>query len=705
MEITRFRLYWKAILLSLLLLGAGADSLFGQKVNHRFPREPLLERMTSLAKLTGEMITFDAAATQNVMVQAVDARNFSVKQVLEQSLNQTGYAYQQNGNIITIYKNEKSAPAPKESASSTPQQSGSGGLKGRIVEAETSEPLIGATVRILKTERGTMTDLNGYYSFDNVPAGRHTIEVAYLGYTTQQVNVNISANRTAAHDVVLPVDSKLLDEVVVQGVRRERGSVPHATVGQVTQEIKELKVVASGISSEQISKSADRNAAQAVAKVAGVSIVDDKFVVVRGLNTRYNLTLLNDNLAPATEANSRAFALDLIPSRVIDKIVVYKTASPENQADATGGVVKVYTKDAKAVKHFDLDFQLGYRAGTAFNKNFLTYNGGKFDILGFDDGTRALPSVVPGYGSLVKADLKPSQYAEVFNPTLMYGKKTALPNMQLTLNYYDAWRLFGKTVSSLTSFSYKNDNQKQDIFKQEGTEHSTGGTDKMAWEDKSTNTVQLNLLQNFSVSLNDNNKLFFKNFLLQQGVDAVVDRISRATGIEHLNGEREKDISLTYSQRFLYAGNLGGDHKFVKERHLLQWNLGYNYSRQEIPDQRTIRFKGIAPDRTLGDAELMWWAKGYNPSGSEDLTTKDLELGIISRFWSENSEGVYSASLDYTFKPLTWLSVKTGMFHQWKKRELYRRIYTVGEGHIDPDRPFSDMYLDHHADANIYRFR
>jgi len=264
-----------------------------------------------------------------------------------------------------------------------------------------------------------------------------------------------------------------------------------------------------------------------------------------------------------------------------------KSPSPDNQADATGGVIKIYTKDARAVKHFDLELQLGYRPGTTLNSDFLTYNGGKLDWLGFDDGTRALPSTVPKYGSLLLADMKPSEYAKAFNPTLAYGKKTPLPNMQLTANYYDAWNVFGKPLSILTSLSYKNENLKADIYRQQGNGYeSTESKDKMGDDNRNTNTVQTNLMQNFTYTLNENNLVSVKNFLLLQGIDATVIRNSQNTvNLVSTNESysRNKDISLTYNQRFLYAGNLGGIHKFDKERHILSWNLGYTFSQLETP--------------------------------------------------------------------------------------------------------------------------
>lgn len=676
-------------------------SVQAQVMTQQFPREKLLIRLNHIGTLYNKNIVFDTKQVANIEVPALNINNFTIEQALSATLQTTGLSYKKIAE--QSYLIEKTAQTKPQSS-----PPGKASLRGRVVESETSEPLPGAAVQIPGTQLGTVTNINGYYTLANVPTGKVNLQISYVGFNTEKMILTLRNGETFQQDIKLSAGIAL-SEVQVRGVLRTRSAVPHTSEKLMVAEIKGLNVLASGISSEQISKTADRNAAQAVQKVSGVTVVDDKFVIVRGLNPRYNLTYLNDNTAPSTEANSRAFALDLIPSRIIDKIIVQKSPSPENQGDATGGVVKIYTKDAKAVRHLDIDFQLGVRSGTTFNSNFLTYNGGKTDFLGFDDGTRALPSVLPAYGSLDKAKLTPSQYAKAFNKTLYYGKNTALPNMQFTINNYSAFLLFGKTLSSLTSLSYKNDNQKLGIYKQEGTPERSSfqNTDKTSNTDRNTNTVQLNLLQNFRLSLNEHNTLMFKNFLLQQGIDNTVVNRNHSTSINttSVDGVINKDITLSYNQRFLYAGNLGGNHSFLKEKHSLKWNLGYSFSRQETPDQRVIRLSGIRPDMSVGDASIQYWARGYNPSSSDDLNTVPLSLGIISRLWSRNSEGVYNGSVDYNFKALEWLNLKAGTFQQWKKRVLARRIYTVHEGNVDPAFFGNNALQNNYTDANLTRFR
>lgn len=655
---------------------ANAQNLNETKLSISFKNETLSGALLKLELASKFPFSYDKNALVQIKIADADFVQEPLNKILDKLLAGSGQSYEVlNKNIVIGKVNPKS---PNE-----PAGQGPGTIKGRIVEFETSQPLPGASVFMVELKKGVQSDENGYYKFTGVPAGKYTLQVSYISFTTEKLQVTISANKEATYDVKLQ-GSNQLTEVVVKGVGKSRAPVAHTTEKQVLQEIKSMSIVASGISSQQISKSADRNAAEVVQRVAGVTTVDDKFVIVRGLNPRYNLTYLNDNTAPSTEIYTRGFALDLIPSRIIDKILVYKSPSPENLADATGGVVKIYTKDAKTVKHFDIELQTGIRGNTAFNQNFLTYKGGKFDFLGFDDGTRALPSAVPNYDQLSLAKLTPSQYANAFSPVLSYQKTTALPNVQITANYYNSFKVAKRNISSLTSLSYKNEYLKVMANRQQGNSTvSYNTTDQTSTDDKNTQTGQINLLQNFTLHLADSSTISFKNFLLQQGINNTIVRQSWRTAADGADAALNKDNILSFNQRFLYAGNIGGNHFLNKGRHRLQWNVGHTFSRQSTPDLRVIRLTESPAFATVGDTTIQWRARGLNMDFTDGNYVVPLKLGIISRLWMRNSEGNYNASLDYTYRLKPWLTLRAGSFQQWKERRLFRRIYTVHEGDME----------------------
>ncbi|RPD42064.1 TonB-dependent receptor [Chitinophaga barathri] len=681
---------------------ASSQDFQNGKVSLDLKGSSLKEALAEIQKQSGVRFIYDQDINKYTALKITHSeKGMTVKKATELVLKGTNLQYVwEDGHVMISEKPAVRQPVPNAAAG---QETGS--VKGRIVDFETTVPLPGATVKLEGTGRGTISNEKGYYTLNGVRPGEYVLSVTYTGYSPFTELVRIKGNET--FDVRMQVGSgSTLGEFVVSNAGRKVTNVTHTTEKALIAEIKNARSVVSGISSQQISMSADRNAAEVVQRISGITVMDDKFVVVRGMNQRYNLTYLNDNVAPSTEVYSRAFALDLIPSRIIDKILVYKSPSPENQADATGGVVKIYTKDAKNVKHFDIEFQTTYRPNTTFSP-FLTYQGGKTDWLGFDDGTRRLPSVVPGYGDLKQAKLTPGQYANTFNNVLTFQSRLASPNIQLTANYYNSFKIAGKNLSILSSLSYKNDLLRSDVYQQNGIkEYAWGTTDKISNDNINTQTAQLNLLQNFTYRLGDSSSITFKNFLLQQGQKSAIVRISQPSwGFDASNGSYKKDNILSFSQRFLYAGNVGGTHVLKNKRHNLQWNAGYIFSKQETPDQKVIRLTVPSSELAVGDTSLQWRARGhiFHPDNPDEVPVK---MGIISRMWIRNQEGVYNGSLDYTFKASPWLHFRAGTFHQWKERKLARRVYTVMEGDVtNPDNYYVYPGENWYVDPRLVRFR
>ncbi|MBC9934456.1 TonB-dependent receptor [Chitinophaga qingshengii] len=695
-------------LLTLFLLcamvGLSQDGIKNIKYNISFSDNALVECIDALQKQTGVRIFYEASEVNKVKKRYTKSFNqASLQVIIDYLLDHTLLEYDiiDDKKIVIRKQAQNTAVASGEPLT----------LKGRVVDFETSAPLPGASVKLAGTSRAVASDNKGYYSINGVKSGDYTLEVTYIGYAAFMEPVALRNNLTL--DVRLQAGGGSLGEIVVSAAGRKVHHVTHTTDRTVLESIKSAQSVVSGISSQQIAMSADRNVAEVVKKIAGVTIKDDKFVIIRGMNERYNLTYLNGNVAPGTELYSRAFSLDLLPSRIIDRILVYKSPAPDLMGDMTGGAVKIFTKDAKAVKHFDVELQMGYRSGSTFNSKFMTYQGSSTDFLGFDNGVRKLPAVVPGYGDFSRAGISQKDYAQHFSPYLQYGYKTALPMLQLTANYYNTFNIGGKRVGMLSSLSYKTESQQLNIDRAGSFWGSDGNgrrTHEVTRESQSMETVQLNLLQNFTYKLRDSSRLFFKNYVLQQGQQTTVVRTSRnnqyvagdsTTDLSHLTGINwkelvygyniyERNIILGYTQRFLYAGNLGGEHYFSKGKQQLEWNLGYTFSRQQIPDQRVIRFNQNRQDgggvRGLGETADLGWVASYRYiKGPDDIENRNnnLERGMISRTWSRNNEHVYNGAVDYTNKLAPWITFKAGTYQQWKARVLFRRAYTVNEGDLN----------------------
>lgn len=497
------------------------------------------------------------------------------------------------------------------------------------------------------------------------------------------------SGRATSYDVKMQSGGSLKEVTVGSGPRKVR-AVTHSTEQQLVQEIKGATGVVSGISSELISKTADRNAAEIVKRISGVTVVDDRFIVVRGMNERYNLTYLNSNLAPSTELFNKAFAYDLLPSSIIDKILVYKSPVADLVADYAGAAIRVYTKNAMPVKHFDIGVQLAARDGSNFT-NINSYTGGKYDFLGFDDGSRKLPKFSPGVFESNRRvhGVSNEDYLKGFNTTLSPGKRYSLPDLQLFVNYYNSWKLGRARLYDLTSITYTKETTAFDIYRQRGNTNAEyvtltdggqayGDKNRITNSQQTTETGKINVLENLTLKLNDRNSISFRNFYVNDGKRQTNIDNSRPNALPeyYLNDIFKQDYFLSFQQRMLYSGNLNGVHQLKDERQQLAWNIGYTHDLQSIPDMRISHFGKRYP---ITVDSVAWLSLGSN--GGAD----DIHSGMISRLFIRNLEQVYNASVDYTFHLTPSFTLKAGGYELFKTRQVGRRFFRVNRAGLSTD--------------------
>lgn len=173
---------------------------------------------------------------------------------------------------------------------------------------------------------------------------------------------------------------------------------PKTTINQLLVERAKAVAATEAVGAEQISRSGSSDAGAAVTKVAGAAIVEGKFAVIRGLSDRYVTTTLNGGEIPSADPYRRAASLDLFPAQVIDRVVVAKTFTPDQQGAFTGGGIDVVTKSFPDKPFATVAVGGAYNTQTTGNDRYLTYEGGGLDWLGVDDGSRALPGAVAGSG-------------------------------------------------------------------------------------------------------------------------------------------------------------------------------------------------------------------------------------------------------------------------------------------------------------------
>ncbi|MEN9296472.1 MAG: hypothetical protein RJA42_739 [Bacteroidota bacterium] len=211
------------------------------------------------------------------------------------------------------------------------------------VVKSSKETLIGVTVWLKNPASGknvgAATDVDGKFTFQNIAAGKYTLSSSYVGFKEYTNSSLVVGAEPINVTIELEEDSKMLTDVVVKTVAKKE------TATALINTLKSSFIVADGLSIESIKKTPDRNVSDALKRVSGVTIQNDKFVLVRGLADRYNSALLNKTQLPSTEPDRRAFSFDIIPTSLIDNIIINKGAAANLPGDFAGGLVQITTKE------------------------------------------------------------------------------------------------------------------------------------------------------------------------------------------------------------------------------------------------------------------------------------------------------------------------------------------------------------------------
>ncbi|MGI9190288.1 MAG: TonB-dependent receptor domain-containing protein [Longimicrobiaceae bacterium] len=259
-----------------------------------------------------------------------------------------------------------------------------GRIAGRVVSTQTGEGLPSIRVAVQGSDAGAVSDAAGRYTLSDVPAGPQTVTASGIGYAAKAVTgVSVAAGRTTDLDISMAPEALALEGLVVTA-ERERGSTSALLADR-----RNSAVVVDAIGSEQISRTPDGDAAAAVKRVPGVTVVDGKFVYVRGLGERYSGTTLNGAPLPSPLPDRKAVPLDLIPTSLLESIVTAKTYSPDQPGDYAGGLVQIETKSVPTSRTLRLSTGFGINTQSSLRAGLRDGTGTGF--FGFSDGNRDLP--------------------------------------------------------------------------------------------------------------------------------------------------------------------------------------------------------------------------------------------------------------------------------------------------------------------------
>ena len=281
-----------------------------------------------------------------------------------------------------------------------------GKIMGTVIDSSSKEFLIGASVFIREIEAGTTVDTEGQYAIFNIPPGEYKLEVSYIGYESQAIeNIIVNFDETTKVDFALNISGLKSDEILVKA-RKKTG-----TSSSLIYEQKKSSRIQDGVGKEQLAKMGDSNVAEGVKRITGVTLVDNKFAIIRGLPDRYTDTQLNSSPITSPEPDKKAVPLDMFPSDIIENIIAVKTATPDLPGSFAAGGIIVKTKPYP--EKFVLKFKFSASDNTNNKGPFYLGNDG-YNFFGYDSKKRSLRKYLPDHEILDNNNIPDDWNSDIF---------------------------------------------------------------------------------------------------------------------------------------------------------------------------------------------------------------------------------------------------------------------------------------------------
>ena len=449
-----------------------------------------------------------------------------------------------------------------------------------------NEALAGVSVKITGSTGGTTTDIEGRFSLNLSAGKKYELEFSAVGYATKTISdVEVLSGQANELNIVLEVQAKTGENVIVNTTR---SSARRETIASSISFQKNTNTVAQVVSAESIRRSPDKNTGEILKRVPGLSVQEGRYLIVRGLSDRYNQAMLNGILLSSTEPDRKTFSFDIFPSAIIDNLVINKAFVPEYPGEWAGGLVQINTKDIPSQNFLNVQVGTGFNTNVIGNK-FYKYKGSDLDWVGFDNKVRALPDGFPtksNFSSLSSTE-RAALAAKFPNN---WGIHTASPgpNEQFQVSGGFNSTLFHKKVGGTIALTYNRsikhyefENSFFTITNNQASPDFLYNTDKYAEE------VLWGGIANFSLQLNNNNKISVKNLF---NVNAS-NYTSLRTGYEYISVNdsiRAKELAMRTNTFF--NTQVAGEHNIPSIKTKLNWYGSFNILDQYVPQQRRSEY-------------------------------------------------------------------------------------------------------------------
>jgi outer membrane receptor protein involved in Fe transport len=562
-----------------------------------------------------------------------------------------------------------------------------GRIAGRVVDAQQGNPVAGAQVEVIGTTLTTTTALDGRYAVQGVPAGPTAVRVRMIGFAPKLVTgVVVPSGATVAQDIALAASAVQLAEISVTA-EAERG-----TVNRALDEQRNAVNIVNSVSAEQISKSPDSDAGQAIQRVSGVTVQDGKYVFVRGLGERYTTTTLNGSRIPSPEPERKVVPLDLFPSALLEGITTSKTFTPEQPGDFSGAEVDLKTREFPAERVITFTASGGWNSAGTGKAIFRAPREGQ-EWLGFAGSERQLPDPVREAGDLRGlTQTESNSLIGSFRNAWSALPSDGTPNGGASMSIGGEGPFLGQSIGYAGSFSYSYD---QVVRKDEtkglakngatsgtalpyNTYQGSGGVSSVLWGG----------LLNLSTRVGEGSKISLDNTYTRTGDNEA----SVLTG----NNEEFSQFNpvnftrLEFIERAVRSNQLAGEH-LLGAKHFITWSVTSSGVTRNAPDRSDVGYTA-KPDASGALVPVTW-------TGAPRFATRTFsELDESS--W--DLAGNYRLTLGSSSFPV---QLKVGGDYRTTTRDADSRAYDiVNIGLSDPERSVApeQIFTDQNANAGEF---
>jgi hypothetical protein len=561
-----------------------------------------------------------------------------------------------------------------------------GRITGQVVNAESGRPVERAQVQLAGTIHQVLTDLDGRFFLQNVPPGVHTVEVRQVGFSFKTVtNVTVTAGETTVLDVTLGSAVFAVEAITVTA------EVEQGTVGRALEEQRYAINIVNAISAEQIAKSPDSDASEAMQRVSGVTVQDGKYVFVRGLGERYTTTSLNGSRVPSPEPEKRIVPLDLFPAGLLETVATSKTFTVDQPGDFSGAAVDLRTREFPANRLLALSMSLGV-AGDATGYTLPTAQRVGSEWLGFPGVERQLPAEVAAAGDLSDATQSDiNQLLGTFRNAWTPQSSRGIPKGSFGLSLGGEEGIGSGRLGYIGSFTYKID---QEVRTDEERALTTGTVEggtlplNQQFGETGRRSVLWGGILNFTGRLGGGSTRLMLNNTYNRSAD------NEAIHLVGANEEFQQifDVSrMTFVSRAVWSSQVKGEH-LLGGRQRWDWSGAYSRVDRDEPDRSDVVYE-TAPAAADSSVRVptAWWGSPR----SAIRTFSGLEE------WS--GEGGTNLRLAFG-DPSREFAVKVGANYRRTERDADSRAYDMINFDLDEaarSAPAESLFDGRHFDGSI----